>query len=121
MDFKKGAADGREEMKDDGFPSDHRPGADGGCLGDARDLMSDRANATAGTVLAVRPRVLQVEITSHCNLKCVMCPLTLGATLWEQVVKAAREVGRVNLTGFGENATNAKFPALLEELDALGI
>jgi len=95
--------------------------------------MRDQPLPLASTGLAGRPRALQVEITSHCNLKCTMCPLTLGATLssispahmqevvWEQVVEAARGVGRVIVTGFGENATNPKFPALLEELDALGI
>jgi MoaA/NifB/PqqE/SkfB family radical SAM enzyme len=72
---------------------------------------------------------LQVEITSSCNLTCTMCPLTLGATLssarpghmtdatWSQVLDAATEIGRVNLTGYGENTTNPKFVAMLRALD----
>ena len=48
------------------------------------------------------PTALQVEITSSCNLKCRMCPLTLVATLssvhtehmqdttWSEVVAVAR-------------------------------
>jgi MoaA/NifB/PqqE/SkfB family radical SAM enzyme len=76
-----------------------------------------------------RPDSLQVEITSSCNLTCTMCPLTLGATLssarpghitdatWRQVLDAATEIGRVNLTGYGENTTNPKFVAMLRALD----
>jgi radical SAM protein with 4Fe4S-binding SPASM domain len=80
-----------------------------------------------------RPYLLQVEITSHCNLKCKMCPLTLEGTpsslrpghmqevAWEQVRRLAREVGRVNLTGYGEPLANPRFLTALRELDDLGI
>ncbi len=80
-----------------------------------------------------RPGALQVEITSFCNLKCKMCPLTIGATLssvtaahmvdavWSEVVVAAKEAGRVIMTGFGENTTNPRFVELLRELDEAGV
>jgi MoaA/NifB/PqqE/SkfB family radical SAM enzyme len=80
-----------------------------------------------------RPYLLQVEITSHCNLKCKMCPLTLEGTpsslrpghmqeaAWKQVRRLAQEVGRVNLTGYGEPLANPRFLEALRELDDLGV
>jgi radical SAM protein with 4Fe4S-binding SPASM domain len=79
------------------------------------------------------PEHLQVEITSSCNLKCIMCPLTLGATLsshnvghmrdmvWEEVLQAARIVTSVCLVGYGEPTTNPKFLEMLRELDHVGV
>lgn len=80
-----------------------------------------------------RPTLLQIEITSHCNLKCKMCPLTLEGVpsslrpghmqelTWERVRELACWVGRVNLTGYGEPLTNPRFLTCLEELDKLGV
>ena len=79
------------------------------------------------------PLYLQVEITSRCNLKCKMCPLTLGNTQtsgtdgnleeasWEQVKRYAIQVGHVLISGFGEPITDRRFLPMLEELDALGV
>jgi radical SAM protein with 4Fe4S-binding SPASM domain len=79
------------------------------------------------------PYILQIEITSHCNLKCKMCPLTLEGVpsslrpghmqevTWEQVRRLAKEIGRVNLTGYGEPLANPRFLPLLRELDDLDI
>jgi len=79
------------------------------------------------------PFALQIEITSHCNLHCKMCPLTLEQTnssvrpghisdvLWEQLVPLAREVGQVIIAGFGEPLTNSKCLPLLRQLDACSI
>jgi radical SAM protein with 4Fe4S-binding SPASM domain len=76
---------------------------------------------------------LQVELTSHCNLKCRMCPLTTGSTLssaqqgpmgnlvWAEVVRAARLAGEVLATGFGESLTSKETLHRLRELDALGV
>jgi MoaA/NifB/PqqE/SkfB family radical SAM enzyme len=62
-----------------------------------------------------------------------MCPLTLGATMssrdpghmtdatWAEVVTAAREIGRVNLTGYGEIALHPGFPSMLRKLDDAGV
>ena len=79
------------------------------------------------------PLSLQVEITSRCNLKCKMWPLTLGNTWtsgtdgtledasWEQIRRYAVEVGHVLISGFGEPMTDVRFLPMLEELDALGV
>jgi radical SAM protein with 4Fe4S-binding SPASM domain len=76
---------------------------------------------------------LQVEITSRCNLKCKMCPLTLGATAssgtagliedadWEQVKRLSATAGRIMLVGFGEPMTHPRFVGMLQELDKLGV
>jgi radical SAM protein with 4Fe4S-binding SPASM domain len=75
------------------------------------------------------PYALQVEITSSCNLKCKMCPLTTERTpssitpghmqevLWHEIVPMAREVGQVMIAGFGEPLVNRNCIPLLKELD----
>lgn len=84
-------------------------------------------------MLVPPPAYLQVEITSRCNLKCRMCPLTLGTTAssgsdghiseldWDQVKRLGRLCGRVAILGFGEPAMHPKFVSMLQELDDLGI
>ncbi len=79
------------------------------------------------------PLYLQVEITSRCNLKCKMCPLTLGTTItssaegnlddasWDDIKQYAQQVGHVLISGYGEPITNVRFLPMLQELDALGV
>jgi radical SAM protein with 4Fe4S-binding SPASM domain len=79
------------------------------------------------------PLYLQVEITSRCNLKCRMCPLTLGNTItsategnldeasWDDIKRYATQVGHVLISGYGEPMTNVRFLPMLQELDALGV
>ncbi|MEM7352982.1 MAG: radical SAM protein [Acidobacteriota bacterium] len=76
---------------------------------------------------------VQVEITSHCNLKCRMCPLTTESTLsslhpghiseatWASVVRLIRRSGMARISGFGEPLTHPKVYQFLTELDDLGI
>jgi radical SAM protein with 4Fe4S-binding SPASM domain len=79
------------------------------------------------------PFALQLEITTHCNLKCRMCPLNAGKTpsslrpghmtdvLWEEIVTIAREMDRVIISGFGEPLTHPQCMSFLQKLDSLGI
>jgi radical SAM protein with 4Fe4S-binding SPASM domain len=79
------------------------------------------------------PLYLQVEITSRCNLKCRMCPLTMGNTItsaeegnlddasWDDIKRYAAQVGHVLISGYGEPITNVRFLPMLQELDALGV
>jgi radical SAM protein with 4Fe4S-binding SPASM domain len=79
------------------------------------------------------PLYLQVEITSRCNLKCRMCPLTLGNTItsaeegnlddasWDDIKRYATQVGHVLISGYGEPMTSVRFLPMLQELDALGV
>lgn len=79
------------------------------------------------------PQCLQVEVTSRCNLKCKMCPLTTGDTLsstkpdhmsdiiWEDIVPLAKRCGEINLTGYGEPFLNPNFLPLLQNLDREGV
>lgn len=79
------------------------------------------------------PFALQIEITSHCNLRCKMCPLTAQNTSsslqpghisevhWEEIVPLAREVGQVIIAGFGEPLANPRCLPLLRQLEAGGI
>jgi radical SAM protein with 4Fe4S-binding SPASM domain len=79
------------------------------------------------------PMALQIELTSHCNLKCRMCPLTTGGTAssawlghmqevtWRQVVPMARRVGKVMFVGYGEALLSRDCIPLMNELDRLGV
>jgi radical SAM protein with 4Fe4S-binding SPASM domain len=79
------------------------------------------------------PDFLLIEITSRCNLKCTMCPLTTGETpsshqpghmsdaMWESLVVFAKESGRVNIGGYGEPLLNPKCFDYLQQLDAAGV
>jgi radical SAM protein with 4Fe4S-binding SPASM domain len=79
------------------------------------------------------PNVLSVEISSHCNLHCVMCALTTRATpssqapghiaseVWQRVLAVAPEVGHLNVNGWGENFAHPRFLTLIEEVDAAGV
>jgi len=81
----------------------------------------------------VQPFSVQVEITSHCNLKCTMCPLTSDATLsslrpghmsttnWAEVVEVAKQTRHIMISGFGEPLLHPHVYAFLQELDALGV
>jgi len=79
------------------------------------------------------PDVLSVEITTRCNFKCKMCALVTGGTrssqqaghmeesVWPRILEAAREVGHVNVNGWGENFSHPGFLGLLEDLDRIGV
>ena len=69
------------------------------------------------------PDVINVEVSSECNLRCKMCLLTKhnrGATgghmepdTWKRVCEFAPLANKINVSGFGEIFSN---PKLLEML-----
>jgi len=78
----------------------------------------------------IPPVLVQIEISSRCNLKCKMCPLTLETTLssgdadglmsdatWEQVISMGKQAGTIIIAGFGEPLTNPDFRSMLRDLD----
>lgn len=79
------------------------------------------------------PCALQIEITSFCNLKCQMCPLTTGKTLssqppghmtkaiWEAILPVAQDIEKVIVAGYGEPLVNRQCVALLKELNSFDI
>jgi radical SAM protein with 4Fe4S-binding SPASM domain len=79
------------------------------------------------------PYALQIEITSNCNLRCKMCPLSTTGTLssitpghihevvWDELLPMARSVGNVMIAGFGEPLVHKGCLPLLRQLDAEGI
>ncbi len=79
------------------------------------------------------PYSLQVEITSNCNLRCKMCPLSTTGTLssitpghmqdviWQDLLPMARKVGQVMIAGFGEPLVHKGCLPLIRQLDAEGI
>lgn len=79
------------------------------------------------------PAFLQVEITSHCNLKCGSCPLTSGSTAssaslghisestWNRVLEMASQVKDVVISGFGEPFIHPSCVSLIRKLDARGV
>jgi MoaA/NifB/PqqE/SkfB family radical SAM enzyme len=79
------------------------------------------------------PVLVQVELTSVCNLRCEMCPLTsgtsstsgqpghMGPETWAHVLDAARWAGRVAVAGYGEPFLHPACLDMLRQLDAEGI
>lgn len=100
-------------------------------VGESPRPRSQRGVAERRVPTVGAPDSLQVEITSSCNLKCIMCPLTLGSTLsshdpghmkemvWEQVLEAAKHVEWVCVVGFGEPTTNPRCLSMLGDLDRM--
>ena len=92
--------------------------------------LTRRPPVPAGDILAPDgPFALQVEITSHCNLRCRMCPLTSGTSstamspgavdevVWNEMLRLARRARQVFVAGFGEPLTNRRCIELLRQLD----
>ena len=79
------------------------------------------------------PYNLTVEISTKCNLKCIMCPLTTGRTLssvhpgnmtsdiWRRVVKTAKKVGQIMVVGYGEALMHPNCITWLKELSHLNV
>ena len=79
------------------------------------------------------PYAMQLELTSTCNLRCAMCPLTTGTSstsaspghvteeTWERVLPVARRCQQVFIAGYGEPFTNARCVELLRDLDTHGV
>jgi radical SAM protein with 4Fe4S-binding SPASM domain len=79
------------------------------------------------------PIALQVEFTSHCNLRCRMCPLTTGSSsssgargamtevVFDELLQIARRCRAVILAGYGEPLTSSQCLPMLRALDAEGI
>src|SRR5579862_1053900 len=79
------------------------------------------------------PMAVQVELTSRCNLRCRMCPLTTKTSsssaqpgpmtdmVFAEVLALARRCGRVIVAGYGESLTNPRTIPMLQAFDAEGI
>lgn len=79
------------------------------------------------------PFAMQLELTSRCNLRCVMCPLTTGTSstsgapgavsgdTWERILPVARRCQQVFVAGYGEPFTNPRCVDLLRDLDEHGV
>ena len=76
------------------------------------------------------PQTLQVEITTACHLKCVMCTRPapgeggsphMTAAVWERFLRAARQVENVNILGNGEPLLHPHALAWLRQLDEAGV
>jgi MoaA/NifB/PqqE/SkfB family radical SAM enzyme len=72
----------------------------------------------------------QVEVTSRCNLKCVMCPVTVLADQWpsydmswptfERIASAFERVKWVYLQGWGEPLLHRRLLDMIERAKAAG-
>lgn len=79
------------------------------------------------------PFCTNVELTSMCNQKCVMCPLTAGNTLsgrnrghmdpgiWAKVLPALRTIGQVQWIGYGETLLHPRALEYTGEADRHGV
>lgn len=78
-------------------------------------------------------KLVQIEITSICNLKCKMCPKITDKILssdspgpmsdrvWKSILPFAKKAGAIGLTVYGEALTDPDFIPRIKELDSLGI
>ena len=80
---------------------------------------------------AARPfEAFQVEVTSRCNLKCVMCPVAVLADDWcaedmawptfERIAAAFDQVNWVHLQGWGEPLLHRRLPDMIERAKRAG-
>jgi MoaA/NifB/PqqE/SkfB family radical SAM enzyme len=83
------------------------------------------------TLAPARPfEAFQLEVTSRCNLKCVMCPVTVLADQWpsydmswptfERVAAAFERVKWVYLQGWGEPLLHRRLLDMIERAKAAG-
>lgn len=73
-----------------------------------RRVLRGLGNPVAGRMIDA----IQIEITSHCNLRCVMCPVTVLADRWNGqhlaweaflcIARAFEQIKYVHLQGWGE-------------------
>lgn len=75
---------------------------------------------------------VQLELTSRCNLSCVMCPLTTGDTatsirpghvsdeVWARMLRAVAGAPHVLVVGYGENLVNPRWHERLLDIEATG-
>lgn len=88
--------------------------------------LADRRFGTQVT----EPFALQIEFTSDCQLRCVMCPLTTGSTassatpgallsdvVWGDLLDQAELAGQVFVAGFGEPLLHPDCLELLADLN----
>ncbi|MGX1307265.1 radical SAM protein with 4Fe4S-binding SPASM domain [Amorphus suaedae] len=81
-------------------------------------------------IIVENPETISIELTSKCNLKCGMCPLTAGTTstsspssfispkLWADILdQIDSQVGRVILTGFGEPMLHPNLVEYIRDLE----
>ncbi len=79
--------------------------------------------------LALEPRSIQIECTTHCNLKCTMCEISywsekggnLEVEKLKRMMRHLPRLSRVDLTGIGEALMNREFFQGLELLKSRGI
>ena len=79
--------------------------------------------------LAISPRSIQIECTTHCNLKCTMCEISywtepggdLEIDKLQIMLDHLPRLRRVDLTGIGEALMNRGFFKALELLKARGL
>jgi MoaA/NifB/PqqE/SkfB family radical SAM enzyme len=83
-----------------------------------------------GPVADRSPRVVFIEVTNHCNLKCDTCPHTFIATerprtlAWEDYIRIVEQfpaMRRAVLHGIGEPLLNKHLPRMIEHLKARGV
>lgn len=79
------------------------------------------------------PQIMNVKLTSTCNQKCIFCMQPWKGTLsgqqaghmsretWSRVKSAARYVGAVMWTGFGETLLHPRWADCMVELDQMGV
>ena len=94
--------------------------------GEANRLSSVSARDAGLTRLEARPQWFMIETTSHCNLKCVICPhghdampgkTELDTSYFSRNLDFVALADRVQLFGTGEPLMSAAFWEILESID----
>ena len=105
-------------------------GALTGSAAQTQAALSPAPDRSAAATTNRPPLTLQLEVTTACHLKCVMCSRssgTGGATqhmsdeTWRRFFALARHVEYVNILGTGEPWMHPRFLDFLQQLDDAGV
>ncbi|MCJ7445896.1 MAG: radical SAM protein [Methanotrichaceae archaeon] len=80
-------------------------------------------------MMHLRPSLLMAEVTTVCNLNCIMCPARysgleqahMSNEVWSKIIKLTPYFQLIAVAGIGEPLTDPNFLSRIKSLDDLGV